>query len=93
MAKSGAVEFVAPTVRVPIVFRLVSVQDAKTVFGELVVYPARPAHWDKNTQLVTVGTPDWFDTWSEAVGLPVRSSRSWRRSMRAIGGCRRNPGC
>jgi hypothetical protein len=70
--RNGAVEMVAPTVRVPVVFRLKATRDSKIDLGELVVYPERPpVRWDKNTQLVTVGTPDWFDTWSEAVGLPI----------------------
>ena len=79
--KDGAVEFVAPKVRVPVVFQVVSVNRRRLVrdersgghsSGELVVYPDRPIAWDKDTQLVAVGTPDWFDTWSEAVGLPVK---------------------
>ena len=72
IAKSGAVEFVAPKVRVPLVFRLIPRDDSGAVVAELVVYPERPVAWDKNVQLATAGTPDWFDTWSEAVGLPVR---------------------
>ena len=70
--KSGAAEFVAPKVRVPIVFRMIPLNGVKPVLGELVVYPDHPVPWDKDTQLVAVGAPDWFDTWSEAVGLPVR---------------------
>ena len=71
-ARSGAVEMVAPTVRVPVVFRLTATHNSKIDLGELVVYPDRPpVHWDKDAQLVTAGTPDWFDTWSEAVGLPI----------------------
>lgn len=70
--KNNAAEFVAPKVRVPVVFRLGPVRDSKVVFSELVVYPDRPAHWDKDTQLLAVGIPDWFDTWSEAVGLPIK---------------------
>jgi hypothetical protein len=68
----GAVRFLAPEVRVPVVFRLASTRDARAVVGEVVVYPDRPAAWDKETQLAAVGTPAWFDAWSEAVGLPVR---------------------
>jgi hypothetical protein len=84
--KSGAVEVVAPRVRVPVVFRLIPTHDSKVVLGELVVYPDRPIPWDKDTQLVAVGTPDWFDTWSKAVGLPIKkfkeleslNSGNWR---------------
>jgi hypothetical protein len=70
--KSGVADFAAPKVRVPIVFRMIPIDDVKLVLGELVVYPDRPAPWEKDRQLVAVGTPDWFDAWSEAVGLPVR---------------------
>ena len=70
--RSGAVEVVAPRVRVPVVFRLMPTDDSKVVLGELVVYPNRPVPWDKDTQLVAVETPDWFDTWSEVVGLPIK---------------------
>jgi hypothetical protein len=70
--KNSAAEFAAPKVRVPVVFRLSPAQDSNVVLAEVVVYPDRPAHWDKDMQLVAVGIPDWFDTWSEAVGLPVQ---------------------
>ena len=70
--KSGAVEFVAPKVRVPVVFRLIPADGKGAVLAELVVYPDRPVAWDKNIQLLAIDTPEWFDTWREAVGLPVR---------------------
>jgi hypothetical protein len=70
--KNGAVELRAPTVRVPIVFQMAPEKDLSHVLGELVVYPDRPVPWKKRTKLVAVAVPDWFDTWSEAVGLPVR---------------------
>ncbi len=70
-AKDNAAEFVAPNVRVPVAFELISGRDARIIPGELVVYPDRPIHWDKDVQLAAVGIPDWFGTWSKAVGLPV----------------------
>ena len=70
--KNGAVEFMAPTVRVPVVFQMAAEKDLARVLGELVVYPDRPVPWKKRTKLVAVAVPDWFDTWSEAVSLPVR---------------------
>jgi hypothetical protein len=69
--KNNAAEVAAPKVRVPVVFRLSPIDDIDVVLGELVVYPDRPAHWDKDVQLVTSGVPDWFDTWCGAVGLPI----------------------
>ena len=80
-AKDGAVELLAPKVRVPIVFRLASPQDAaRVVSGELVVYPDRWLPWDtdkllskyKETQFVAAGIPDWLDGWLGAVGFPVQ---------------------
>ncbi len=59
------------TVRVPVVFRLCPSRDSKIVFSELVVYPDQPKPWDKETPLVAAGVPDWFDTWSQTVGLPL----------------------
>ena len=50
----------------------------KMILGELVVYPDKSLPWDKSltwdkdTQLAAFGTPRWFDTWAEAVGLPVQ---------------------
>jgi len=76
--KDGTAELVAPPVRVPVVFRLAPTHDLKRVRGELVVYPDRPLSWDKGVQLTAVGAPDWFDTWSEAVGLPVRKFKELR---------------
>ena len=72
MATSGAAGFAAPKVRVPVVFRVGPLRDSKVIFSELVVYPDRPAHWDKDTQLAAAGIPDWFDTWSAAMGLPIK---------------------
>ena len=69
--KNGAAELQAPTVRVPVVFQLGPVRDRKVVFSELVVYPDRPVAWDKDTPVAAAGIPDWFDTWSAAVGLPL----------------------
>jgi hypothetical protein len=90
----GIASFVAPTVRVPVVFRLAPVRDSKAVLGESVVYPEGWIAWDKdrrlpqakNTQLAAVSVPDWFDTWLGAVGLAVEklpgpeslSGRHWR---------------
>jgi len=78
----GMAEFVAPAVRVPLVFRMMPTDGAKVVLKvvptELVVYPDRPVRWDKDTQFVAMGTPDWFDTWSEAVGLPVRKLKDMK---------------
>ena len=69
---SGAAELLAPKVRVPVVFRLGPLRDSKVSYSELVVYPDRPALEDHKTQWVAVGIPDWFDTWSAAVGPPLR---------------------
>jgi len=71
-ARNGAVELTAPKVRVPVVFRLMAANNGRRAVGELVVYPGPSAHWDKNTQLAALETPDWFNTWSAAVGLPVQ---------------------
>ncbi len=79
-AKDGVVEFTAPKVRVPVVFRLASDNDGKLIVGELVVYPDQIARWDKETQVAAAGTPDWFNTWSEAVGLPVRKLKELKPS-------------
>ncbi|MGO8690096.1 MAG: hypothetical protein ACLQLG_10715 [Thermoguttaceae bacterium] len=68
----GAVQFLAPDVRVPVVLRLTPANDARAVVGEVVVVPDRPLVWDADIQLAAVGAPAWFDNWSEAVGLPVR---------------------
>ena len=70
-AEGGTVRLVAPKVRVPVVFRLVPVGDQKAVLGELVVYPDRLVPWEKKTRLAAADAPDWFETWSKAVGLPV----------------------
>ncbi len=86
VANGGAVEIVAPSVRVPVVFRMMPKHDSKLVLSELVVYPDAPIAWDKDTQLVTAGTPTWFDSWSEVTGLPVEklagleslSTDNWR---------------
>jgi len=72
MVRNGMAEFTAPKVRVPVVFRLIPEEDGKLLLGDLVVYPGPFARWDKDTQLLAAGTPDWFNTWSEAVGLPVQ---------------------
>ncbi|MEN6404889.1 MAG: hypothetical protein ABFC77_00305 [Thermoguttaceae bacterium] len=70
--KSGVVEITAPKVRMPVVFRVKATDDGKTAAGEVVVYPARPPMpWGKNAQFVAAGTPDWFNSWSKTVGLPV----------------------
>jgi hypothetical protein len=72
MVKGGAVEIVAPSVRVPVVFRVMPTHDSKAVLSELVVYPGAPFIWDKDAQFAAAGTPNWFDTWCEAVGLPIQ---------------------
>ena len=84
--KNGASDLTAPKVRVPVVFRLMTETVSKRVLGELVVYPGPSARWDKDIQLAAIGTPDWFNSWSAAVGLPVRKlneltpgdGRNWR---------------
>jgi len=70
-AADGAAHFVAPEVRVPTVFRLVPAQDHQTTLAELVVYPDQPVSWEQKALLVCAAAPDWFDTWCDAVGLPV----------------------
>ena len=74
VVKNHAAEFTAPRVRVPSTFRLVSLRDGKVSLlpGELVVYPAPTYHEERPVQYVAAAAPDWFNTWSEAVGLPVR---------------------
>ena len=52
--------------------RSISAADGKALGGELVVYPDRPVSWEKDVQLLSAGGPDWFDSWSAAVGLPVQ---------------------
>ena len=68
--KGGEVDITPPDVRVPVVFRLIDTNEA--VRGDLVVYPKRPVAWKKDMQLVAAATPNWFNTWSDAVGLPVK---------------------
>lgn len=70
-ADGGVLRVAAPKVRVPVVLRVVPAGDEKTTFGELVVYPDRPVAWEKKLRLAAAAAPDWFDTWSQAVGLPV----------------------
>ncbi len=69
--KDGVVEFIAPKVRVPVVFQFVTGPNANVYFSAIVIYPERDVSWNKNLQLVAVGGPCWFDQWSDAVGLPV----------------------
>lgn len=92
--EDGRAQFVAPSVRSPIVFRLVPVADNRKVLGELVVYPEGWFSWDedkllphvKDTQFVAVNVPPWFDNWLKAVGLAVErmprteslTERNWR---------------
>ncbi len=86
IVKDNAAEFVAPAVRVPVVFAVATAHRGAAL-AELVVYPDRPPAWDKETQLAAVGTPDWFDTWANAVWLPVQkfkdakslAAANWRR--------------
>lgn len=92
--KDGSVEFIAPEVRATVVFQMVSMNPAddsyrrmsntagKMILGELVVYCQKSLPWDKDTQLVAFGTPRWFDTWAEAVGLPVQKLND-RKSLDA----------
>ena len=70
--RGGVAEFLAPEVRVPVVFHLTPPNKREAVLGELVVYPDRPVPWQKELQVASVGAPDWFEGWSEAIGLPVR---------------------
>ena len=72
MVKNDAAEFVAPKVRVPVVFRLSPVRDIKVVFGELVVYPDRPSSWDQKIVLYAADPPQWFVQWAAVTGLPIR---------------------
>ena len=92
--EDGRVQLVAPSVRSPIVFRLVSAGDERAVVGELVVYPEGWFPWEKDerlpqvkkTQFVAVSAPAWFESWAEAVGLAVEgmpgaeslARRHWR---------------
>jgi len=69
--KDGAVEFIAPQVRVPVAFQLVTGPPAEAECGTLVVYPDRPISWDRNLQLAALHAPRWFGQWAEAVALPV----------------------
>jgi hypothetical protein len=92
--EGGRVQLVAPSVRSPVVFRLVFVGAKGAVVGELVVYPEGWVSWDKDerlpqvkeTQFVAVNAPAWFESWADAVGLAVEempgaeslASRHWR---------------
>ena len=67
--KDGKAEFTAPTVRVPVVYKMKSGRDEHC---ELVVYPDRPIAWDKDTVFVAVSASDWFKTWAKAVDMPVK---------------------
>jgi hypothetical protein len=79
-AKNGAAELTAPKVRVPVVFQVMAGSRDSRVVSELVVYPGPSARWDKNTQLAALGAPDWFNSWSEAVGLPVKKLKELKPS-------------
>jgi hypothetical protein len=77
--ENGIAHFVAPTVRVPTVFRVVPVSNNKIALAELVVYPEGWIPWDtdkqlskyKETQFVAAGAPDWLNRWFSAVGFPI----------------------
>jgi hypothetical protein len=85
MEKDGAMVFQTPQVRVPVVFQVVSLTEDGTFRGlpgaaafhappgEVIVYPDRPIPWEKKLRLVAVGAADWFQNWSNAVGLPVQT--------------------
>ena len=64
-------ELKIPEVRVPVVFRVTPENNRKREVAEVVAYPDRSMPWDKETVLLSAGTPAWFDQWAAAVGLPV----------------------
>jgi hypothetical protein len=92
--KSGVAEIVAPEARVPLVFRLATVNDAgaRVIPGEVVVYPDRWLPWDSDKKLskykemrfAAVSVPDWFEAWLEAIGFPIEKFSS-RESFRNRG--------
>ncbi len=71
MQKDGTVRFIAPQVRVPVVFQFVVGKKADVYFSSIVIYPDKDVHWNKDFRLTMVGGRSWFDQWSDAVGLPV----------------------
>jgi len=79
VVKDGIADVMSPKVRVPVTFR-VTPASADIALAELVVYPDVPVRWEKkDVQLVQVGAPEWFNTWSAAVGLPVQKMESMKQ--------------
>lgn len=80
-AKDGAIEIVAPQVRVPVAFQLVSSrQSERAAHAELLVYPDRPISWGdklKKIQFLAVGVPEWFIHWVNATRFPGDIHQEW----------------
>ncbi len=84
---NGVVSVTLPAVRSPVVFSVALPGDPSVVLGELIAYPDGARPWpDKDFRIYTIGTPAWFDQWSDAVGIVVQ-----RRSPEQVRG-RRLPG-
>lgn len=66
--KDGVAEFVAPTVRVPVVFQLKSGHDVQC---EMIVYPDRHTTWDEELEFIVVGASIWLKTWAKAMDMPA----------------------
>ena len=73
--KDGTVEFAAPQVRVPVVFRVVALDNVDAALAELVVYPDRPARLEHDAPWIAAGAPDWFTSWCDALELPLARHR------------------
>lgn len=69
--KDGAAEFAAPRVRVPVVFRVIALDNVDAVLAELVVYPDQPARFEDDVPWIDAGAPHWFHTWCDALDRPL----------------------
>ncbi len=89
--EDGAAEFLAPAVRVPVVFRVVALDEPDAVLAECVVYPHRPRSFAV-VPWMAAGAPRWFSTWCDALDLPLTKHRdleSFRAADQPIPGQRR----
>ena len=88
--EDGAAEFLAPAVRVPVVFRVLAVDEPEAVLAEWVVYPDRPRSFP-DVPWIAAGAPRWFHTWCDALDLPLTKHRdleAFRAAHRPIAGRR-----
>lgn len=85
--EDGKLTLAVPDVRVSTVFSIISTDRSQAVLAEFIVYPDGLEPWPReDIRVYVAGAPAWFEQWTHAVKLPLRTLDIRQPLGRALAG-------